>query len=125
MGKEYLIDTNCLIEFIAKSLPESSHIFVENVINESFNISVINRIEILGHKFANQKLNDFLDLATVFPLNELVEKQTIELRKQKKIKLPDAIIASTAIVHNLILITRNTKDFSNIGGLECVNHYEV
>ena len=42
-----------------------------------------------------------------------------------KIKTPDAIIASTAIVNGLTLITRNTKDFKNIEGLKIIDPYEL
>jgi len=44
--------------------------------------------------------------------------------KSKKIKLPDAIIAATAIVNNLVIITRNEKDFKNIENLEYLNPYK-
>jgi len=44
------------------------------------------------------------------------------LRLEKyKIKLPDAIIAATAIVYDLILVTRNISDFKNIDGLHVVD----
>ncbi|MFN3489931.1 MAG: type II toxin-antitoxin system VapC family toxin [Emticicia sp.] len=102
-----------------------AHAFVENVINESFNVSVINRIEVLGHESATQDLTDFMNLANTYQLTEIIEKQTISLRKQKKIKLPDAIIAATALVHNFIIISRNVKDFTNIEGLNYVNPYEL
>ena len=42
MGQKYLIDTNALLEYIAGSLPTNAHEFVESIINEDFNISVIN-----------------------------------------------------------------------------------
>jgi toxin FitB len=48
---------------------------------------------------------------------QIIEK-TIILRKIYRIKLPDAIIAATCLVHDLILITRNSIDFSKIAGLE-------
>ncbi|SEL54091.1 hypothetical protein SAMN05421740_106223 [Parapedobacter koreensis] len=50
--------------------------------------------------------------------------QTIALRKKRKIKLPDAIIAATAIVQKCTLITRNIQDFSNIKGLRLINPHE-
>lgn len=37
--------------------------------------------------------------------------RTVGILSSKKIKVADNIIASTAIVHNLILVTRNVKDF--------------
>jgi predicted nucleic acid-binding protein len=45
--------------------------------------------------------------------------------KYAKIKLPDAIIAATAIVNNFVLLSRNTKDFEGIEGLEIVNPYQL
>ena len=46
------------------------------------------------------------------------------LRKRYKIKLPDAIIAPTAIAYNFELITRNTTDFKNIEELSCIDAHE-
>jgi hypothetical protein len=48
---------------------------------------------------------------------------TIHTRQTYKIKLPDAIIAATALVYNLTLISRNSKDFDGIEGLEFINPY--
>lgn len=49
MGKRFLIDTNVLIEFTGKMLPDKTHAFISKIIDEEFNISVINKIEVLGH----------------------------------------------------------------------------
>lgn len=38
-------------------------------------------------------------------------------------KLPDAVVAATVLVHNLTLISRNTVDFRNIHGLTCLDPY--
>lgn len=43
----------------------------------------------------------------------------IILRKMKKNKLPDAIIGGTAKEYNLILVTRNEKDFINTDLRNC------
>ena len=51
MGKRYLIDTNILIEYSSNYLPIKAQNFVSKIIDEDFNISVINKIEILGHNF--------------------------------------------------------------------------
>lgn len=84
MGTNYLIDTNILLEFVGNTLPFKAHAFVENIINESFNVSIINRIEVLGHESATQDLTDFMNLANTYQLTEAIEKQTISLRKQKR-----------------------------------------
>lgn len=125
MGENYLIDTNTLLEFAADSLPVKARIFVNSVIDTEFNVSIINRIEVLGHESATQALTDFMDLATIYPLTEAIADRTVTSRKTKKIKLPDAIIAATALVHGFTILSRNTKDFQNIAGLDCVNPYEL
>jgi len=51
--------------------------------------------------------------------NKIIIK-TILIRKKHKIKLTDAIIAATCLVHGLDVLTRNTKDFENIIGLRVI-----
>ena len=46
-------------------------------------------------------------------------------QKKHKIKLPDAIIAATAIVYGLTLITRNTADFNDLKNLELLNPHKI
>ena len=125
MGKEYLIDTNALIEYTGDLLPEKAHSFISGIIDEQFIISVINKIEVLGHNTAGNDIEDFIELADVIELTGDITSKTIELRKVYKTKLPDAIIAATALVHELTIITRNTKDFEKIQELEVVNPYTL
>lgn len=47
------------------------------------------------------------------------------MRRKYKTKLPDAIIAATALVHNLTIISRNTADFKNIEGLKVLDLYNL
>ena len=68
-------------------------------------------------------MKNFIALADVIEINKAIIDQTIFLRQVYRIKLPDAIIAATAIAHNFVLISRNKKDFENIKGLELLNPY--
>ena len=71
-------------------------------------------------------LEEFINTAKVLSLDESITKQTIQLRRQyKKIKLGDAIIAATALVYDLTLITRNTKDFNTINGLKTIDPHSL
>jgi predicted nucleic acid-binding protein len=47
-------------------------------------------------------------------VTDTIANQSVENRKVKKIKVPDNIIASTAMVYNLTLVTRNVKDFQTL-----------
>ncbi len=62
--------------------------------------------------------------AIVLDLTEDVANQSIQIRKTRKTKLPDAIIAATAMIYDLALITRNIDDFKNIPNLKVVNPWE-
>ncbi|MGF7217390.1 hypothetical protein GGR92_003564 [Spirosoma lacussanchae] len=69
-----------------------------------------------------QKLSDFLSLATIFYVDDIIANTTIELRKTYK-KL--TLIAATALVYGFILISRNTRDFQTIVGLTCINPHDL
>jgi predicted nucleic acid-binding protein len=124
MGKRFLIDSNIPIEYTGKMLPEKAKLFVSKVIDEEFNISIINKIEVLGHTIDNTDIEEFISLANVYNLDESTVAKTIQIRRVYKTKLPDSIIAATAFCNNLILITRNTKDFDKIDGIEVINPYD-
>jgi len=51
--------------------------------------------------------------STIYIDQEIADK-VVEIRKHHRIKLPDAIIAATAMAGNLVLISRNTDDFKNL-----------
>ena len=125
MEQKYLIDTNILIAFIGKILPEKGRTTISIILSEEFNISFINKIEVLGHSSADKTLATFINLANVFEINDAIIDQTIAIRRNYKIKLPDAIIAATAITEDLILVTRNVSDFKNIKDIELLNPWEL
>lgn len=120
--------TNAVIEFLGGTLPDSGSNWLQKIIDQSqHHLSVINHIELLGFNGSPaemQTIEEFIDAANVLPLSDIVVGKTIELRKNFKIKLPDAIIAATSLAYNLTLITRNTADFQKIPALVCLNaHY--
>ena len=47
----------------------------------------------------------------ILPITQPIAEQAVIIRKQYRIKLPDALIQASAQVHNALLITRNTQDF--------------
>lgn len=125
--QQYLIDTNVVIDYLGQKLPPSAMTFLNDVVDSIPNISIITRIEVLGFsttKESYQLLESFMNDATVLDLTEDVANQSIEIRKTLKTKLPDAIIAATAMVYDLALITRNVNDFKNIPSLKLVNPWE-
>ena len=66
-----------------------------------------------------------METAILLTIDEAVIDKTISIRQAKKIGLGDAIIAATALQHNLKLMTHNTKDFKDIEGLQLIDPYEL
>ncbi|MEO5500693.1 MAG: type II toxin-antitoxin system VapC family toxin [Ginsengibacter sp.] len=124
----YLVDTNALIDYLGNKLPASGLNFMNGVIDVVPNISVISKIEVLGFNTSVEHyktLSDFINDATVFDLSGSVVEMSIEIRRKYKTKLPDAIIAATALVHALVLISRNISDFKNIDGLKVIDPHSL
>jgi predicted nucleic acid-binding protein len=130
MGINYLWDTNTAIYFLQQQFPINAEKYIDSILQTNIPvISAITEIELLCWKTASKNdlkvLNNFIQDATVIELEQEIKSKTAEIRKANKIKLPDAIIAATAIVYNLTIITRNTADFKNIDGLITINPFEM
>ena len=123
MGQRYLLDTNVILDFMGEKLPAKSEVFLSKIIDEQINISAINKIELLGFSKPEQILLDLVSFAEVYYVDDEIIDKTIELRRKYKIKLPDAIIAATAIVCDFILISHNFKDFQKITELCFLDSY--
>lgn len=125
MVKVYLVDTNVLIDYLNNKLPDHSARLFENI---EINLSIISKIELLAWKEASQEqidiIESFLDTTIILGLSESVARKTIEIRKTHRVKLPDAIIATTAMTNDLALVTRNVSDFKSINGLQLINPWE-
>ncbi len=115
-GKRYLLDTNAIIFLLA----DNQDIF--DVVQEAdwLGISIISQLEFLAFSGLSQNDQDLfkqfvqrvnvIDLSSKQPL--LIDK-IIEIRKQYRLKLPDAIIAASAIQSSSILITAD-KAFQKV-----------
>lgn len=126
--EQYLIDTNSVIDYLGNKMSIESMAFMNLIIDETPKVSVITQIEVLGFNAPEehyQLLEDFINDSIVFQLTDEVIQCCIQLRKAHKIKLPDALIAATAIVYDLILITRNVSDFKKIAKLKTLNPHNL
>jgi len=129
MGKRYLLDSNTVIDYIAGLHPDKAVQWLNQLIDEEINVSIITKIEVLS--FEPEKddnyttLVDFFEASNIFELTNDIVNKTIQIRQKHKIKLPDAVIASTALVNGLILVSRNTKDFKSIPDLVVLNPYDI
>jgi predicted nucleic acid-binding protein len=127
MDKGYLLDSNVIIGYLAGKIPDPGMEVISAIIDEVPHISVISQIEVLRFYDTAENesiLTNFVNMSIIHPLSSGVVRHTIELCKQSKIKLPDAIIAATALTENFVLVTRNVDDFKNIPDLELLNPWD-
>jgi len=121
---QYLIDNNVISNYFSGIFSEQSVKFIADVIDQGPNISVITEIEALSWVSADKRkenvVKEFIQDVNVLALSPAVVATCVTIRRNKKIKTPDAIIAATAIAHDLILITSD-RGFDNIQGLQVID----
>ncbi len=70
------------------------------------------------------KIRQLLALFTHIDLDVAIAWRAAEIRRQYHTRLADALIAATALVHNLLLSTRNLRHFTPIDGLRVEKPYD-
>lgn len=92
-------------------------------------VSDISRLEVLGFsritELEKRYFNEFFEAVECFIITPQIINHAIMLRQIKKMSLGDAIIASTALLHNLPIMTRNDSDFNWVQGLQVVNPFLI
>ncbi len=117
----FLLDSNIIIYALSPN-----HQQVRDFLRgKHFIISTISKIEVLGYskltKHERKGFGIFFDSISSLQVTEDVVESAIKLRQLKKMTLGDSIIAATALVNKLELVTANTKDFDWISDLNVVN----
>ena len=115
-GNKIILDTNIII-FASKQIIDFRKILEKS---DNLYVSIITYMEVYGYEFENPMEKEAIDLffegLEVIEINSEVAEQVILYRKNKnkKIKLPDAIILATAKCLNAELITDDWDDFQGI-----------
>lgn len=119
-----LVDSNIIIYAASGNYPRLTDWFAEN----QPIASAISLVEVLGYykltpteKAALEEF--FTEITILYPTIEIFKIAT-ELRQQRSVSVSDALIASTALHHQLTLATHNTKDFDWIDSLSLIDPLE-
>jgi predicted nucleic acid-binding protein len=116
MGLNVILDTNAIIDFLQGDYDTVR--FVKD--SEKIGISVISKLEFLAFDGLTEKdkiiFYKFCDRVHQYDLShndQHLHNLIIEVRKKYKLKLPDSIIAATAMINDAVLLTKD-KEFSKI-----------
>ena len=115
-GNRYLLDTNAVILLL-----QGNENLVTSCNNAEFiAVSVLSEIEFLSFrnlsendKMLFRKFKEKVQIIDLASSNNKLINMTVNIPKESKLKLPDAIIASTAICNDLCLLTAD-KDFKTV-----------
>ena len=106
-----LLDSNIII-YAAEQENEFLREFIAE--NNPY-VSALSYIEVLGyHKLSTEEktyFEEFFNASQILPISQAVINQAVRLKQLRKMSLGDSIIAGTALVYNLTVITRNVDDF--------------
>lgn len=121
-GKEILVDTNILLYLLKGNDTLEQLLHGKNIY-----LSFITELELIGFPQINaeeeKQIKALLEESTIIQLDAAIKKQYVELRRKHGLKLADAVIAATAIVFEIPLITAD-KQFKKISDLSLIA-YEV
>lgn len=108
-GTDYLLDTNAVLGYLGGNERVCAFVEKEEASGASFAVSVITKLELLSFpRITPQEeaaVLEFLTRVSVLPITDEVERHTVQIRRQRRAKLPDAIILATARTAGRVLLT--------------------
>lgn len=110
---ELLVDTDVLIDHLrgTRRLPAK----VRHAA-----ISVVTRCELFAGGDDPELLRHFLSPMTQLPVDAAIAELAGRTRRETQIATPDALIAATALIHRLPLMTRNHRHFDRVAELRVI-----
>jgi predicted nucleic acid-binding protein len=119
-----LLDSNIIIYSVQ---PENQ--FLRQLISKKVPmVSAVSYVEVLGYHRLSEAEREHFEMffaeARILPLSPPVLDAAVRIRQSRKIKLGDSLVAGTALLYGLSLVTRNVDDFAGIEGLQILNPFE-
>jgi len=128
LSKGHVFDSNILIYHINGQLDSAAEQALYGYFEHPAYISVITAMEVLswpGHSGESIAMTTaFLEIFDEIAIDADIKDIAIKIRRNYRLKLPDAVIAATALHLDLPLITRNMKDFKDIPDLKLFSPFQ-
>lgn len=104
---DLLVDTDIFIDHLrgAHELTPRRH---------RLHFSVVTRAELVAGNSATDVITTLLAPFKEISVDRAVAERAGRIRRESGVRLPDALIAATALEHGLSLVTRNRSDFHKI-----------
>lgn len=129
MAERYLIDSSGVIKYLNKTFPVDGINFLNTILEQESVISFITEIELQSWEPPDRDDMEvyrlFVSKSIVLGIKQEIVNETIRIRRSYKIKLPDALIAATAIINEMVLVADNDKDFLRVHELKYLNPQQL
>ncbi len=117
-----ILDSNIIIYST-----QSEYLWLARYLQKNHNsvcVSLISTLEVLGfHRISAEDKStyeSYFGSINVYHINNQIIAEAIRLRQQQKRSLGDSIIAATALIYKLPVLTNNTADFLDVAGIEVI-----
>jgi predicted nucleic acid-binding protein len=107
---DVLVDTDVFVDHLRGAVP-----LVPG--RHRLHYSVVTRAELFAGSSATDLVARLLAPFRELDVDRAVAERAGRIRRETRIRMPDALIAATALEHRLAVATRNTKDFQPVRGL--------
>ncbi|AYD48413.1 type II toxin-antitoxin system VapC family toxin [Arachidicoccus soli] len=114
-GNKFLLDTNAVLYIL-----NGDEVLAELLYEKRLYVSIITEMELLSYKNITvkekQQIKNFLSAFVIINIDNVIKDQAIETKKNSYLKLPDSIIAATAIILDIPLVSSD-KQFKTVTNL--------
>ena len=110
---ELLVDTDVLIDHLRGRRRLSADV-------QLLGVSVVTRCELFAGRDEPDRLHRFLWPLVELPIDARIAELAGLTRRRTRIATPDALIAATALLHRIPLMTRNRRHFDRVEELRIV-----
>lgn len=111
---DLLIDTDIFIDHLRGAAELVAR-------GDRLHYSVVTRAELFAGNSATELVAQLLAPFRELDVGRVVAERAGRVVREFQLRMPDALIAATAVEYRLILVTRNRKDFDRVRGLRIRN----